>query len=49
MRKPAARLVGLVFLIGICYLVAWTGALVSPDIAPSESFFAIGSNILCVN
>ncbi len=41
MRQPALRLAGLVFWIGICYLVAWTGALVSPGMAPSDWYGAL--------
>ncbi len=39
--QTVIRLVGLVFWIGICYLVAWTGALVSPGMAPSDWYDAL--------
>ena len=41
MRKPVFRLAGLVFWVGICFFVAWTGALVSPGIAPSDWYDAL--------
>ena len=41
MRRPVFRLAGLVFWVGICFLVAWTGALVSPGIAPSDWYDAL--------
>lgn len=40
-HKPVLRLAGLVFWVGICFFVAWTGALVSPGIAPSDWYDAL--------
>lgn len=34
-RTKATIFLGLIFWIGICFLIAWTGAQVSPGIAPS--------------
>ena len=45
MRQPVLRLAGLVVWIGICYLVAWTGALVSPGIAPSDWYDALNKPV----
>lgn len=41
MRQPFIKLAGLVFWVGICFLVAWAGALVSPGIAPSDWYDAL--------
>lgn len=41
MRQKVISLAGLVFWIGICYLAAWTGALVSPGMAPSDWYDAL--------
>ncbi|MBA2882707.1 tryptophan-rich sensory protein [Desulfosalsimonas propionicica] len=40
-RQPVLRLAGLVFWVGICFLVAWAGALVSPGTAPSDWYDAL--------
>ncbi len=35
-RSTLSKIFGLIFWIGICYLVAWLGAQVSPGIAPAD-------------
>lgn len=40
-RSKLSKIAGLIFWVGICYLVAWTGALVSPGIASPEWFNAL--------
>ena len=41
MPQSVIRLAGLVFWIGICYLAAWIGALVSPGMAPADWYDAL--------
>ena len=40
-KNTSVRVAGLIFWIGLCYLVAWTGAQVSPGIASSEWYEAL--------
>ncbi|WP_234567424.1 TspO/MBR family protein [Rhodohalobacter sp. 614A] len=40
-RTTTSSIVGLILWIGLCFLVAWTGARVSPGIAPSEWYNAL--------
>jgi translocator protein len=41
MPSTFSRIAGLIFWIGICYLVAWAGSSVSPGIAPSDWYDAL--------
>ena len=40
-RSTLQKIAGLIFWIGICYVTAWTGAQVSPGIAPAEWYESI--------
>lgn len=40
-RSTRSKITGLIFWIGICYLVAWAGALVSPGIASAGWYNAL--------